>query len=396
MKLSPDDAAASSVPPRADEGPAAPSFPGTPGRERPEDAPMPQQPPAVHDETARLGDGLVSGPPPTGVPPVHAQSARRGQPAAPVPADQPPATRAPADGTLVDETRADESPAEALPAEEASAADREWDDTRPVSREWMTAGTRDAVDDEPADDAPADNAPAEQSPAGHDTAEPVTEHDAATGDGEARTAGDTVVLDDSERPAVPDAPVADDEAGKGPGGPVRPAGPRRPWWRSPAAIAAAAAVAVLGGAYGVDLLLSSGEIPRHTVVAGVDLGGLSPADAAPTLERELAPRLTAEHTLVADDVTAPLSPAVAGIALDVDATVDAAADQSLAPWTRLATLFTDRAVDPVLDVDRTALDGRLEEFAGQVDRAPVEATIAFAGTTPSLVQPADGRSLDRD
>src|SRR4051794_41947471 len=163
MKLSPDDAAESFVPPRADEGPAAPSFPGTPGRERPEDSPMPQQPPAVHDETARLGDGPVPAPPPTGVPAAHAQSARHGQPASPVPADQPSAGRKPADETPPDEIPADETPTdetpaevtlvgltEALPAEEASAADREWDDTRPVSREWMTAGTQDPADDEPA------------------------------------------------------------------------------------------------------------------------------------------------------------------------------------------------------------------------------------------------------
>jgi hypothetical protein len=49
MKLSPDDAAASSVPPRADEGPAAPSFPGTPGRRPPEDSPMSQRPTLTDD-----------------------------------------------------------------------------------------------------------------------------------------------------------------------------------------------------------------------------------------------------------------------------------------------------------------------------------------------------------
>src|SRR3954447_16287516 len=76
MKLSPDDAAASSVPPLADEGPAAPSFPGTPGRRRPEESPMPQQTRDGHepvqaapDETARLGGGPASAPPRPGRPP---------------------------------------------------------------------------------------------------------------------------------------------------------------------------------------------------------------------------------------------------------------------------------------------------------------------------------------
>src|SRR3954447_4765045 len=114
MKLSPDDAAASSSPPRADEGPAAPSFPGTPGRRRPEDSPIPQTRDghdavqAAPDETARLAGGPAATPPPASG--VHGQSARHGQP--PVPA--------------------------AAPAE----PDREFDDTRPVSREWLKASAQ--------------------------------------------------------------------------------------------------------------------------------------------------------------------------------------------------------------------------------------------------------------
>src|SRR3954454_14740656 len=61
MTASPDDAAASSTPPRVDGGPAAPSFLGTTGRRTPEKPPMPQHPPA-HDETQRMradgADGL--------------------------------------------------------------------------------------------------------------------------------------------------------------------------------------------------------------------------------------------------------------------------------------------------------------------------------------------------
>src|SRR4051812_49703624 len=56
MTASPDDAAASSAPPRAGGGPAAPSFPGSPGRRHPEDSPMPQRP-ALSDD--RLSDDTV-------------------------------------------------------------------------------------------------------------------------------------------------------------------------------------------------------------------------------------------------------------------------------------------------------------------------------------------------
>jgi vancomycin resistance protein YoaR len=86
----------------------------------------------------------------------------------------------------------------------------------------------------------------------------------------------------------------------------------------------------------------------------------------------------------------------AGLALDVDATVDAADDQPLNPWTRLVTLFGDREVEPVITTDDTALSAQIETVAASVDRSPVDATIAIDGTTPSVVQPAEGRQLDRE
>jgi vancomycin resistance protein YoaR len=111
---------------------------------------------------------------------------------------------------------------------------------------------------------------------------------------------------------------------------------------------------------------------------------------------ELAPQISADRTVVADDVEATLSPTAAGLTLDVDGTVEAADDQPLNPWTRLVTLFDEREVTPVIDRDETALSAQLETVAAQVDRAPVDATIAFDGTTPSVVDAADGRALDRE
>ena len=153
---------------------------------------------------------------------------------------------------------------------------------------------------------------------------------------------------------------------------------------------------MLAAAYGIDLAVAQGSIPRSTLVAGVDIGGLSPAAAATALERELAPTVSADHTVVADDVEATLSPTAAGLSLDVDGTVDAADDQPLNPWTRLVTLFDEREVTPVIARDETALSAQLETVAAQVDRAPVDATIAFEGTTPGVVDAAEGRALDQD
>src|SRR3954447_13284808 len=102
MTASPDDAAGSAVPPRRGEGPAAPSFPGTPGRRRPEEAPMPPE----HDETIRMSGAAPGGrPSPTGQRPAVDRGA----------AEQP----------------------AAAPRATHAAPDREPDDTRPVGREWL-------------------------------------------------------------------------------------------------------------------------------------------------------------------------------------------------------------------------------------------------------------------
>ncbi|RBY90869.1 vanomycin resistance protein VanB [Blastococcus sp. TF02A-26] len=174
-----------------------------------------------------------------------------------------------------------------------------------------------------------------------------------------------------------------------------PAAPRA-WWRRPAVLVPAAAVVVLGGAYGVDLLVAGDDVPRNTVIAGIDVGGLSPDEAAATLERELAPRVAADHTVVAADENFPLAPAAAGITLDVDATVDAASGQPLNPWTRVTSFFTDREVEPVIGGDETALAAQIDTIAAEVDRPPVDATIAIDGTSATLVQAEVGRELDRE
>jgi len=304
---------------------------------------------AAPDETTRLAGGPSAVPPPaTG---THGQSARHGQPPAPTAA--------------------------------ASVPAGEPDDTRPVSREWLKTAPEAA----PAPEQPAAEEWATQELAGYDEAPPAEPEQPA--------AADTTLLpghDDADHD-TPEPPTGEDDDGnaRGDGG-----DPRRPWWRRRAVLTPAAAVVVLAGAYGVDLLLSSGDIPRHTVVAGVEIGGLSPADAARTLEKELGPQVSADHTVTAGEFSTTLTPATAGITLDVDATVDAVDDQPLNPWTRLTSFFSDRTVEPVLDTDRTALDAQLDAIALQVDVAPVEASIAFDGTTPSLVAPADGKALDRD
>jgi vancomycin resistance protein YoaR len=274
----------------------------------------------------------------------------------------------------------------------AAPADEQFDDTRPVTRDWLQgAPEADAGPAEADDDATAVVA---AGPVGGGGSGGARTLDRQAGSGEPDDPGTQPRAPVGALPARPDPPR--DGGGPPPVSGAPPAGRRGPWWRRPAALVPAVAVGVLAAAYGADLLLSSGEMPRNTVVAGVEIGGLSRAGAATALEQDLAPRVAADHTVVADDVEATLSPATAGIALDVEGTVDAAAEQPLNPWTRLTSLFEDRPVEPEITGDETALAAQLETVAAQVDRAPVDATIALEGTTPTLVEPVDGRTLDRE
>ena len=293
--------------------------------------------------------------------------------------------------------RPDEVDGRPAPDGSRPAPVEEHDDTRPVTRDWQLGGPE-AAAAAPAE-APRYGADDERSrPAlgATDTA-PV---DAAVREAVVR---DTEPVDTAAAVGGGSAPLLPED-GRGPDTPAGPPpgdeppadGARGPWWRRRAVLVPAGAIAVLAALYGGDLLLSSGDVPRSTVVAGVDIGGLSPATASDRLTEELAPRVTADRTLVADDVEAALSPVTAGLALDVDATVDAADDQPLNPWTRLVTLFSDREVDPVVSADETALAAQIETVAASVDRAPVDATIAIDGTTPGVAEAADGRHLDRE
>ena len=155
---------------------------------------------------------------------------------------------------------------------------------------------------------------------------------------------------------------------------------------------------VLAGAallYAADLLLAGDEIPRNTAVGGVLIGGLSQDAAAALLEEELSDPVSAPRDVSAGEATGAINSAVAGIELDVGGTVESAAREPLNPLTRLLSLFTERAVPPVLTVDDGLLDAAIAEFADTTDRPVVEGAITFEGVEPVAVDPVPGLELDR-
>ncbi|MGP4021632.1 VanW family protein [Saccharopolyspora sp. 5N708] len=161
-----------------------------------------------------------------------------------------------------------------------------------------------------------------------------------------------------------------------------------------AGITAGAVVGALALLYVGDLIFTSGQVPRGTVVAGVDIGGLDTAAAETELREQLTPGLGEPVRLQVGDRAATMDPKQVGLEMDWAATVEHAGSQPLNPFTRFVSLFATHEVTPISHGDREQLVQALEQVRPQLDRAPAEGTIRFEGTRPVAVDPLTGQTID--
>ncbi|MCP2295155.1 Vancomycin resistance protein YoaR, contains peptidoglycan-binding and VanW domains [Nocardia amikacinitolerans] len=170
-----------------------------------------------------------------------------------------------------------------------------------------------------------------------------------------------------------------------------------PWWRTSAirraGIAAGAVIAVGGLGYAVDAVLSSGDVPRGVVVAGIDVGGMDVDEADAKLRASLDGRAGQELPLQIGDVRAELTPSAAGLAVDWEGTWDRIGGQPINPFARVVSFFGTREVSVASTVDEAALDRQLAALRVH-DRPTVEGTIQFQNGKPVAIPPVPGRVLD--
>ncbi|WP_066374120.1 VanW family protein [Herbidospora mongoliensis] len=174
-------------------------------------------------------------------------------------------------------------------------------------------------------------------------------------------------------------------------GPHPPVVPRRRS-RTPLVIAAVVVVALVA-AVGGPAVAMAGELPRNTYVAGIDIGGLDPADARAKLTTALADRAVRPIAVTTGEKTVPVTPQQAGLAFDVPATV---ADAHGGVVTSLGSLFGRRDIPLRLTVDEALLTTAVAGIAEGVDRPAKQGGILYQGTTPRVAAPADGRVIDRN
>lgn len=157
-----------------------------------------------------------------------------------------------------------------------------------------------------------------------------------------------------------------------------------------------AAVLALAAAYVATAFFASNGMPRHTQVAGIDVGGLSEAEAKRTLDEQLAPRAEKPIEITAEDNSAKIDPADAGIVLDTQATVNRGAGFTLNPVRIYERLFDDNVIDPVITVDESK-KSVIEEVGSEMSTEPVDATLAYdEDGKPKVTDSSDGTIVTAD
>jgi vancomycin resistance protein YoaR len=167
------------------------------------------------------------------------------------------------------------------------------------------------------------------------------------------------------------------------------------WRRRPVLIAGAVLGALLV-LYVAAYAMAGGTLARNATVLGVEVGGLSPAEAEAKLAAELPPivdqtiDLNVEHA----ESTFPLVPAEAGLGIDYVATVDSIPGGSANPLSLVGALFGGGEVAPVPSVDRPALESALETIADESDIEPVNGGVAFDDGEVVTSAAEVGRAVD--
>lgn len=153
------------------------------------------------------------------------------------------------------------------------------------------------------------------------------------------------------------------------------------------------ALAVLFSAYLGTAWFLGRHLPASTTVAGVPIGGMTPAAAERTLGRALGDRQDAAITVTAGERSAQLEPAAAGLSLDLPGTVEKLSGFSLKP-SHLWNHLTGGDAEPLkTSVDRDKLEEAVKGIESTLDAEVVQGSITFPAGKPVVVKPVAGATL---
>ncbi|MGW1725621.1 hypothetical protein ACWCQK_22125 [Streptomyces sp. NPDC002306] len=176
---------------------------------------------------------------------------------------------------------------------------------------------------------------------------------------------------------------------------VPPAAPRKKKkGRSKLVLLGSLVVVGAAGAYGAGLLMNHSDVPKGTTVLGVDIGGGTRDEAVKKLDEAFGERVGQPLKLSVDGDTVTLKPDQAGLQLDEQATVAAAAQSDYNPVSVIGSLFGgQREIEPVMPVDEEKLQAALQSAAGGSGSAS-DGTIKFQSGKAVAVYGKAGKGID--
>ncbi|WP_329115489.1 VanW family protein [Streptomyces sp. NBC_01465] len=166
----------------------------------------------------------------------------------------------------------------------------------------------------------------------------------------------------------------------------------------PAAAAGGAVAVGAGGLYLAGLLLAGDGIADGTQVRGVDIGGLSLADARDKLEKEHGAAASEPLQVSVGGRTAEIDPAEAGLRFDARQTAEQAARPSSAnPVTVIGNLFGSGSdTEPVVRYDEAKARTALQELADKYNQKVRDGGVTFKAGQAKEVEARSGQALDVD
>lgn len=171
---------------------------------------------------------------------------------------------------------------------------------------------------------------------------------------------------------------------------------RRPLILLAPAIAALSLLALVGLAFAG----SSDRIAAGVEIAGIDVGGLTSAQARQKLEKASAKLTWVPVEFVAKGKSFEVAPAQLGIIIDWDAAVAKARRDGdgvgpLRGFKRLEMRFFGSHIKPSTKLSQLALKRLLSTIAQSVDKPVREPALVLDGSRPKVVPGHKGRALDR-
>ena len=164
-------------------------------------------------------------------------------------------------------------------------------------------------------------------------------------------------------------------------------------FRLAAAVAAGLVLVLILGYVGAYAWVGS-AIPRGTSVAGVEIGGMSQAEATDKLNSALGDRAKSMQLEVAGKAR-EVAAARLGLSFDAAATVASVPLRRVAPQALLGQV-AGQEVAPTVEVDQPRLDRAVRRLARTMDDPVRQARIEFEAVAPVLIAPRTGSELDRD